>query len=106
MKSAHLFRQPKDGILCTPSGQHVSDEVLLSIVGGEDGNLVRRVALQPHEHEQRHGILCLSQILRGVVRGVVERRRGREGGGGGERGEGGMQSNLSGESIASRGESQ
>ena len=58
-----LLRKAKDRVPGTALCQHISDEVLLAVVGGEDDYLGRRVALQPHVHEDGHRILCLSQVL-------------------------------------------
>ena len=68
--STDLLREPEDRVPGTPLGQHVSDEVLLAVVGGENGDLVRRIALQPHEHEEGHSILRLPQVLRGEASGI------------------------------------
>ena len=59
----YLFRQSKDGVAGTASSQHVSDEVLLAVVRGEDSDPLRRETLEPHEHEQSNRKLSLSEIL-------------------------------------------
>ena len=60
----YLLWQAKDWVSSTTLVQHISDEVLLSIVSGQYGNLVGRVALKPHVHENGHSIFCLTKILR------------------------------------------
>ncbi len=65
----YLLRQAKDGVLGTPLGQDIPDQVLLAIVGGEDGYLVRRVALETQVHEYGYSVLCLGQVLKGVKEG-------------------------------------
>ena len=62
----YLLRQAKDRVLGTALGQDISDEVLLAVVSGEDGDLVWRVALETHVHEDGHCILRLGQILKRV----------------------------------------
>jgi hypothetical protein len=59
----HLVRHADEGIPHAAPLQHVSDQVLLPVVRGEDGDLVRRVAHQPHVHEHRHCVLSLSKVL-------------------------------------------
>ena len=41
----HLLRQAKHRVIGTPPAQHVSDEVFLPVVSGEDGDALRRVTL-------------------------------------------------------------
>lgn len=43
--------------------EDVSDQMLLSIVGGEDADALRRVSQQTHIHEQRYSVLCFCQVL-------------------------------------------
>ena len=55
------------------------DERLLTIVGGEDGDLVRGVAHQTHEAVQARHVLRLAQVL-GKVRGRLALALKMEGG--------------------------
>lgn len=43
--------------------EDVSDQMFLSIVGGEDADALRRVAQQTHVHEQGYSVLRFSQVL-------------------------------------------
>lgn len=43
--------------------EDVSDQMFLSVVGGEDADALRRVAQQTHVHEQGYGVLCFCQVL-------------------------------------------
>ena len=56
----HLLGQTKDGVVGTSLVEDISQEMFLTIVGGEDGNAFRRIALESHVHEQSHSILCFS----------------------------------------------
>lgn len=46
--SAHLGRAAKGGVLCAAPLDHIPQQRLLAVVGGEDGDLVGGVAQQPH----------------------------------------------------------
>lgn len=46
-----------------PFAQHISDQSLLAIVGGQDRDLVARVADEPHVHEESNDVLGLGQVL-------------------------------------------
>lgn len=52
--------------------EDVSDQMLLSVVGGEDADALRRVAQQTQVHEQGYSVLCFCQVLYGK-----EKKRGR-----------------------------
>lgn len=43
--------------------EDVSDQMFLSVVGGEDADALRRVAQQTHVHEQGYSVLCFRQVL-------------------------------------------
>lgn len=43
--------------------EDVSDQMFLSVVGGEDADALRRVAQQTHVHEQGYSVLCFCQVL-------------------------------------------
>jgi hypothetical protein len=45
----------------------ISDQMLLTIVGSEDGNLFRWVANESHVHVSCYYVLSLCQILLNVV---------------------------------------
>ena len=61
--TSHLLWETEDRVSGTPLGQDIPNEVLLAIVGGEDGYLVGRVTLETHVHENGYSILGLCQIL-------------------------------------------
>eukprot|EP00983_Pelagomonas_calceolata_P090155 1157388-Pelagomonas_calceolata.AAC.2 len=65
----HLGRPAKQWVLCAAALHHVPDEVLLSVVGGQDGDLFGRVAHETHEAEDGHHHLGLTQILGSVCEG-------------------------------------
>ena len=65
LKVTHLLGETKDGVVGTSLVEHISQEVLLTVVRGEDGNALRRVALETHVHKQSNSILCLGQVLGG-----------------------------------------
>jgi len=48
---------------CTTNVDDIANEVLLSIVCGEDGYFICWVANKPHVHEHSHTVLSLCQIL-------------------------------------------
>lgn len=64
----YLVRLTKEGVASTTLVDDVSDQVFLSIVGGEDADAVSRVAQQTHVHVQSHRILRLGQVLTGRER--------------------------------------
>lgn len=49
----HRGGEPEDGVRAA-RGEHVSDQVLLAVVGGQDADLLRRVPTQPHVLVQGH----------------------------------------------------
>lgn len=67
----YLVGLSKEGVPSTALVDDVSDEVFLSIVGGEDTDPVSRVSQQTHVHEQSDTVLCLTQILEGGRGGQV-----------------------------------
>lgn len=50
-------------VVSTALVDDVTDEMLLSVVCGENGDALRRPPHQPHVHEHRHHILRFGQIL-------------------------------------------
>jgi len=52
-----------EGVLGTPLLDDVPDQVFLAVVGGQYGDLLRRVAQQSHVHKHGHHVLRLTQIL-------------------------------------------
>lgn len=46
----YLVRLTKEGVASTPLVDDISDQVFLSIVGGEDADAVSRIAQQTHVH--------------------------------------------------------
>lgn len=82
LQSTRLLWQAKDRVSGTSFGQNVSYQVLLAIVCGQNGYLVRRVALETHVHEEGYCIFCLRQILGREGEGREgEEEGGRNGGG-------------------------
>lgn len=59
----YLVGLTKEGVAGTALVDDVSDQVFLSVVGGEDADAVSRVAQQTHVHVQSHGVLRLCQVL-------------------------------------------
>lgn len=62
-KCKYLVRSADERIAGTADVDYVTDQVLLSIVRGQDGDLLRGIAEQSHVHEHRNTILCFCQIL-------------------------------------------
>lgn len=60
---SYLVRLTEERVGGTALVDDVSDQVFLSVVGGENADTVRRVAQQAHVHVESHRILGLSQIL-------------------------------------------
>jgi len=60
-----------EGVLGTPLLDDIPDQVFLAVVGGQYGDLVRRVAQQSHVHKHGHHILRLTQILYNTERKVM-----------------------------------
>lgn len=60
---AYLVGLAKERVSSTALVDHISDQVFLSVVGGEDADAVSRVAQQTHVHVQSHRVLCLCQVL-------------------------------------------
>lgn len=58
-----LVRSVKHRVASTALVEDVSDQMLLSVVGGEDADALRRVSQQTHIHEQRYSVLCFCQVL-------------------------------------------
>ena len=58
----HGARHAEHGVAAS-LGQDVTDEVFLTVVGGDDGDAVRGVAQQSHVLEHSHHVLGLAQIL-------------------------------------------
>ena len=52
-----------EGVVCTALLDDVADEMLLPVVGGQDGDALRRVADEAHVHEEGHHVLRFSQVL-------------------------------------------
>ena len=52
---------------CLPSIDDVSEEVLLSIVGGQHRDLLCRIAEQPQVHEHGNHVLGLRQVLEKTI---------------------------------------
>lgn len=52
-----------EGVVATPLLNDISDQVFLSIVRGQNGDLLSRVSQHAHVHEHSHNILSLCQIL-------------------------------------------
>jgi len=61
--SSNLVRHSYQGVPGTPSDTHVLQQRLLTVVGGEDGDLVGGVAEQSHEHVDCNNVLSLSEVL-------------------------------------------
>lgn len=59
----YLVWLTKERVASTTLVDHVSNQVFLSIIGGEDADAVSRVAQETHVHVQSHSILCLCQVL-------------------------------------------
>lgn len=57
------MRSADERVAGTADVDDVTDQVLLSVVRGQDGDLLRRIAEQPHVHEHRNTILCFRQVL-------------------------------------------
>lgn len=60
---AYLVRLAEEGVSSTALVDDVSDQVFLSVVGGEDADAVGGVAQQTHVHVESHGVLRLPQVL-------------------------------------------
>lgn len=58
-----LVRSVEHRVASTTLVEDVSDQMLLSVVGGEDADALRRVSQQTHIHEQRYSVLCFCQVL-------------------------------------------
>ena len=50
-------------VATTTLSYHISQQVFLTVVCGQDGDLISRVTQQSHVHEQRDTVLSFSQIL-------------------------------------------
>lgn len=61
----YLIRLTEEGVASAALVDDVSNQVLLSIVGGEDADALRRVAQQTHVHVQSHSVLRFGQVLHG-----------------------------------------
>lgn len=72
MVGPYLVRLAKEGVSGTTLIDDVSDQVLLSIVGGEDADAVGGVAQESHVHVQSHAILRFPQVLHQQDRGKNE----------------------------------
>lgn len=57
------MRFPDEGVVSTAFPNHISDEVFLAVVRGEDADLVCWVAKDTHVHKHCHYILRLSKVL-------------------------------------------
>ncbi len=62
----HLVWDAKGWMVRTPPLNHILEQGLLAIVGGEHGDLVCRVAKQAHVLVQRDHVLGLCQVLEEV----------------------------------------
>ena len=63
MESTDLVGLSDEGVVCTALLDDVTDEMLLAVVGGQDGDALRGVADEAHVHEEGHHILRFSQVL-------------------------------------------
>lgn len=63
MKPTDLVWFSNEGVVCTALLDDVADEMLLAIVGGQDGDALRRVANETHVHEESHHVLRFCQVL-------------------------------------------
>lgn len=59
----YLIGLTEEGVAGAALVDDVSDQVLLSVVGGEDADAVRGVAQQTHVHVQGHSVLRFCQVL-------------------------------------------
>ena len=59
----NLGRVSEQGIVAASPMEDVSEQMLLPVVGGEDGDLFGGVAQRPHVHERGHDELRLGQVL-------------------------------------------
>lgn len=58
-----LVRSVEHRVASTTLVEDVSDQMLLSVVGGEDADALCRVSQQTHIHEQGYCVLCFCQVL-------------------------------------------
>ncbi len=58
-----LFGVADERVVGASLAQHVSDEVLLAVVGGQDRDLLARIADQAHVHEECNDVLGLGKVL-------------------------------------------
>lgn len=65
-----LARTSEQRVVCAPPLDDVTDEVLLAVVGAEDGDLVGGVAQHPHILEDADHVLGLAQVLEEVGVGL------------------------------------
>ena len=63
MESTDLVGLSDEGVVRTALLDDIADEMLLAIVGGQDGDALRGVAHEAHVHEEGHHVLCFSQVL-------------------------------------------
>jgi len=61
--SVYLVWPTNQTVLSTSLLDDITYQVLLSIVGGQDGNLLRGITDHPHVHEHGHDIFRFSQVL-------------------------------------------
>ena len=59
----YLSRESEQRIIAASSPQDVSEEMLLSIVSRENGDLLGRIAQSPHVHESGDDELSFGQVL-------------------------------------------
>ena len=57
------FHLSEEWIPCASRPHHISQQCLLAVVSGQNGDLLGWDAHEPHVHEERHAILSFSQIL-------------------------------------------
>ena len=62
--ASYLVGLAEEGVPGAALVDHISDEMLLAVVGGEDADAVGRVTQDPHVHEERHRVLRLRQVLK------------------------------------------
>ena len=59
----YLVRSTNEAVVGTSLLDDVADEMFLSVVCRQYGDLVGRVADHTHVHVHRHHVLCFSQVL-------------------------------------------
>ena len=62
-ESTYFVGLPNERVVSTPLFDNISNEMLLSIVCGQNGDVLRWVSNHPHVHKGGHHILSFSEIL-------------------------------------------